>query len=359
MLAEERVFITGFPGFIAGRLLRRLARDGGRFLLLVQPQLVDAAKSEIQTIATQTGMPLSDFLILPGDITQPNLGLSPEDLRLVREQTTIVFHLAALYDLGVAEDLAQHVNVEGTHNVNELARSLSHLKHYHYISTCYVAGKRTGRIFETELQHDKGFRNFYEETKYQAEMEVERLKSELPITIHRPAVVVGDSVTGETAKFDGIYYLILYLAKWPGVLATLNIGNEDVALNLVPVDFVVEAMAALAHDPKAIGKTIQIADPAALSTRELFDNIANCLSEKKSNVTLPRWLVYRSLMLPFTPAISGLPHSAVPYFFLNQSYDTSQARELLDPYGITCPPVSSYVKTIVDYAVDHQKDSSQ
>jgi thioester reductase-like protein len=356
MLAEETVFITGFPGFIAARLLRRLARGGGRFFLLVQPSFVDVAKSEVERIAAETGTPSSDFVLLPGDITQPNLGLSAEDLRLVRDQTTIVFHLAALYDLAVAEDVARQVNVAGTHNVNELARSLPKLKHYHYVSTCYVAGKRTGRILETELQHDKGFRNFYEETKYQAELEVERLKSELPVTIHRPAVVVGDSVTGETAKFDGIYYLILYLAKWPGVLATLNIGNEDVALNLVPVDFVVDAMASLANDPKAVGKTIQLADPAPLSTRELFDAIANCLAVKKSNVTLPKWLVYSSLMLPFTPAISGLPHSAVPYFFLNQSYDTSEARQLLEPYGITCPPVRRYMKTIVDYAVDHQKN---
>src|SRR4029450_3733060 len=135
------------------------------------------------------------------------------------------------------------------------------LRHYNSVSTCYVAGKRTGRILENELRHEAGFRNYYEETKYLAEVEVEALKTELPITIHRPAVVCGDSRSGETAKYDGIYYLIFYLLQWPSVFSAFNIGNSEVALNLVPIDFVVEAMSILARDPLAIGKTVQLADP--------------------------------------------------------------------------------------------------
>jgi thioester reductase-like protein len=227
------------------------------------------------------------------------------------------------------------------------------LRHYHYVSTCYVAGKRTGRIFENELRHDAGFRNYYEETKYLAETEVEGLKSQLPITIHRPAVVCGDSHTGETAKYDGIYYLINYLLKWPSLLSNFNIGNDDVSLNLVPVDFVVEAMSALATDVKAIGTTLQLADPNPLTTRELFNLIARRLVGKEARITVPARLVESSLMLPPSPALSGLPHRGVPYFFLKQSYDTTQASQLLAPHGVTCPPFSSYVTTIVDYAMSH------
>ena len=90
---------------------------------------------------------------------------------------------------------------------------MPNLRRYNYVSTCYVAGKRKGEIRENELEHDAGFRNFYEETKYLAEIEVERLKSEFPVTIFRPSVVVGDSETGETAKYDGIYYLDSIFAK--------------------------------------------------------------------------------------------------------------------------------------------------
>ena len=355
MSSGDTVFLTGFPGFIASRLLRRLARDAVRFLLLVQPPFAERAQHELKGIAQATGRSISDFVLLSGDITEPNLGLSPVDLELARGASTIIFHLAAIYDLAVARDLGFRVNVDGTRNVNEFARSLAHLRHYHYVSTCYVAGKRTGRILETELQHEAGFRNYYEETKHRAELDVEALKSELPITIHRPAVVCGDSRSGETAKYDGIYYLIFYLLKWPSVLSTLNIGNSEVALNLVPVDFVVEAMSTVTADPLAVGKTIQLADPEPLSTRELFNSISRCISGRESLLTVPAPLVHTSLMLPLAPKITGLPHSAVPYFFIKQSYDTSESTSLLMPHGIACPPFESYVKTIVEYAVHHPK----
>lgn len=353
MPLNETIFLTGFPGFIASRLVRRLARDGGRFLLLVQPAFAERAQLELKNIADEHGRSISDFAILSGDITSPNLGMSQLDLETARAESTIAFHLAAIYDLAVERELAMRVNLEGTRNVNQFARSLLHLRQYHYVSTCYVAGKRTGRILENELKHEAGFRNYYEETKYLAELEVERLKSELPVTIHRPAVVVGDSRSGETAKYDGIYYLIHYLLKWPAVLSTFNIGNSDVALNLVPVDFVVEGMSALARDSAAIGKTIQLADPEPLSTRQLFDSISRCIVGRESRITLPAALVHTSLMLPLAPKVTDLPHSAVPYFFLKQTYDAAQAGALLKPQGISCPPFESYVQTIIDYAVRH------
>lgn len=355
MPTGETIFLTGFPGFIASGLLRRLAGEGGSFLLLVQSAFAERAQEELKKIAAHAGRCVSDFALLQGDITQPGLGLSPADLETARSQSTVLFHLAAIYDLAVARDIAMRVNVEGTRNVNQFAVSLPHLRHYHYISTCYVAGKRKGVIYENELQHDAGFRNYYEETKYLAETEVDKLKSELPITIHRPAVVCGDSHTGETAKYDGIYYLIHYLLKWPSLLSVFNIGNSDVTLNLVPIDFVVEAISALARDPLSVGKTLQLADPNPLTTRELFNTIARSLAGKEARFTLPASLVRTSLMLPLAPKITDLPHSAVPYFFLKQTYDTAQATKLLAPHGISCPPFESYVKTISDYAALHPK----
>jgi thioester reductase-like protein len=353
MRTEETVFLTGFPGFIASRLLRRLAREGGRFLLLVQPAFAERAKEELKNIAAHAGRSISDFALLPGDITQPNLGLSPEDLETARSRSTVLFHLAAIYDLAVVRATAMRVNVEGTRNVNEFARSLRGLRHYHYISTCYVAGRRTGVIFENELRHEAGFRNYYEETKYLAEIEVDELRSELPITIHRPAVVCGDSHTGETVKYDGIYYLIRYILKWPSLLSVFNIGNSAVTLNLVPVDFVVEAISALARDPLSVGKTVQLADPNPLTTRELFNTIARSIGGKEARITLPASLVKTSLMLPLSPKITGLPHAGVPYFFLKQTYNTAEGRKLLEPHGISCPPFESYAETITRYAATH------
>jgi thioester reductase-like protein len=349
---RETFFITGFPGFIADRLLERLARKDSRFILLVQPSWLDRARREVDRIANLTGRTREDFALVEGDITQPQLGLSSEAFDLAKRETTRVFHLAALYDLAVPREPAMRVNVGGTRNVIEFARSLPLLRHFHHVSTCYVAGKREGEIWETELRHDAGYRNYYEESKYLSELEVESVKNELPVTIHRPSVVCGDSRTGETVKYDGVYYLILYLMRWPS-LSSINIGNQRVSLNLVPVDFVVDAMAALAFDERAIGKTVQLSDPAPLSTAELFNAIAQSLNGKHSRITAPATWVRFFLMLPPSPKITGLPHSAVPYFFVRQLYDSSQAQTLLAPHGIKCPPFETYVDQIVDFVKAH------
>ena len=354
-MTDETIFLTGFPGFIAGRLVKRLAQDGARFLLLVQPSWAERARVDAARISVATGRPASDFRIIEGDITQPALGIDSAELEQARLETTQLFHLAAIYDLTVSHDAAVKVNVEGTRRVNEFARSLKNLRRYHYVSTCYVAGLRRGLILETELAHNAGFRNHYEETKYLAELEVDALKAELPLTIHRPSVVVGDSLTGETAKYDGIYYLIHYLRMHPRLLSLINIGNRDVRLNLVPVDFVVEAMAALAREERATGATVQLADPEPLTTHEIFDSIAHALTGRASRLTVPARLVRPSLMLPFSPRLTGLPHSGVPYFFLEQTYDTTRARELLAPHNVRCPPFSSYVRALVDFVERHPK----
>jgi len=350
---RETLFITGFPGFIANRLLERLARKNCAFILLVQPSLRTRATEEVARIAQLTGRKTAEFQIVEGDITEPGLALRPADLQLVQQQTTRVFHLAAIYDLAVPRDLALRVNPGGTRNVLELARSMPHLRQFHHVSTCYVAGRREGVILESELRHEAGYRNFYEESKYLAELEVEAAKSELPITIHRPAVVCGDSHTGETSKYDGVYYLILYLLRWPSGLSLINIGNREVSLNLVPVDFVVDAMAALAFDEKAVGKTLQLADPAPLTTADLFNAIAKSIDDRHSRITAPAPVVYRFLMLPPSPRITGLPHHAVPYFFVKQLYDSTQAQQLLAPHGIKCPRFESYVDRIIEFVRQH------
>lgn len=354
MSFDETVFITGFPGFIAGRLIQRLAAEGARFLLLVHPAFVDRARKEI-TRLVETGACERNFQILKGDITEPHLDLTAVDREKVQAETTTIFHLAAIYDLAVTRELGMRVNLDGTRNVNAFAREVPGLRRYHYVSTCYVSGKRAGVIRETDLRHDAGFRNYYEESKYLAELEVDHLKADLPITIHRPAVVCGDSRTGETAKYDGVYYLIHYLLRMPRAVSLFNIGNRRVSLNLVPVDFVVEAMAALARDERAVGKTVQFADPRPLTTYELCDVITTTIYGRSSRLTIPAPLVEFFLKLPLSPPITGLPFHGVPYFFLKQTYDVSEASQLLEPVGIECPPFSSYVANIVAFAARHPK----
>jgi nucleoside-diphosphate-sugar epimerase len=355
MALNETIFLTGFPGFIAGRLVKRLAMEGARFLLLVQPAFMERAREEVLRISAEMNAPVEAFRLIEGDITQTDLGIRPTEIESVRREATTLFHLAAIYDLAVERAPAMRVNFEGTRNVNRFALTLPALSRYHYVSTCYVAGLRKGVILETELKHSAGFRNFYEETKYLAELEVDALKNQLPVTIHRPSVVCGDSRTGETAKYDGIYYLIHYLRKLPGLLSLANIGNRQVTLNLVPVDFVVEAMTALVKDERARGETVQLADPAPLTTHELFETIARALAGRRPLFTLPAGLVRASLMLPLSQKITGLPKAGAPYFFLNQTYDTTRANRLLSTHNLRCPSFRDYAGALIEYVTRHPK----
>lgn len=355
MTLNETFFLTGFPGFIAGKLVERLAKDDANFLLLVLPDFVEKAREQIDEIVSECGVSPDRFQIIEGNITKLNLGMLPQDYERAKKETTSIFHLAAIYDLAVERDVGMLVNMEGTRNVNAFAKAVKNLRRYNYISTCYVAGKRKGLIREDELKHDKGFRNYYEESKYLAELEVEALKNDLPVTIHRPSIVVGDSKTGETPKYDGIYSVIHYLRKAPKLLSLFNIGNKKVRLNLVPIDFVVDAMAALAKDEKAIGKTLQISDPSPLTTEEICNEIGQSLAGKKSIITIPAKVVNFSLMLPFSPPITGLPHAGVPYFFLQQTYDTTISKQLLEAHGIHCPSFRSYVDNLVSFVEKHPK----
>lgn len=355
MLYRETIFLTGFPGFIAARLVERLAKPETQFYLLVQPQFIEKAIVEIENIAEATNTPLESYVIVEGDVTRPGMGIIEEDLETIQFETTDVFHLAAAYDLAVTKDVAFTVNLDGTKNVNDFVCSVKNLRRYNYVSTCYVAGKRVGDILETDLEHNAGFRNNYEETKYLAEMEVEKLKATLPVTIYRPSVVVGDSRTGETAKYDGIYYLINYLRKAPSLMRVLNVGNTQVRLNLVPVDFAVDGIAALARDKNAIGKTVALADPAPMTTAELFDVIAKDMTGRKSEFGPPVKLAEWFLNTSISPAITGLPHHAVPYFFISQTYDTKGADALLAAHGISCPRFADYVCNLLDFVEEFPK----
>src|SRR3569832_594175 len=131
MPERETFFITGFPGFIANRLLERLARQECDFILLVQPSLLGRAREEIARIAQVSSRDVEEFKFVEGDISEPRLALSDADLELVQGQTTRMFHLAAVYDLAVPEGLAMRVNGGGTRNVVELARTHPHQRHFH------------------------------------------------------------------------------------------------------------------------------------------------------------------------------------------------------------------------------------
>jgi len=175
------VFFTGFPGFLGSELLPRvLARSPEhRAVCLIQSKFVDQARSRLEHIEQSHPHLRGRIDLTVGDITESDLGL--EDYARIRDQTSEIFHLAAIYDLSVARDVAMRINVDGTRNVLDFAEGAPALRRLQYVSTCYVSGRHAGPFSEDDLYKGQSFNNYYEEAKYLAEIEVRaRIRAGLP-----------------------------------------------------------------------------------------------------------------------------------------------------------------------------------
>ncbi len=202
--------LTGFPGFIHrhARLSRKLLADDPdlKIIALVEPKMAERARA----VAEEFG---GRLVVEEGDITDPRLGLSEARYDELAGEVRRVYHLAAIYDLAVPEAIAVKVNVDGTQHIIDFCRACKSLERHHYVSTCYVAGKRKGLVKESELDEGQEFKNHYESTKYAAEVLVRDSMADIPTTVYRPGIVVGDSKTGDTQKFDGPYFILWFIYR--------------------------------------------------------------------------------------------------------------------------------------------------
>lgn len=293
--------------------------------------------------------------LVEGDITRPSLGLDVGAEGRAREATGI-WHLAAAYDLSVSREMGMRVNVEGTRHVLELAARCSDLERFHYVSTCYVSGRYSGVFAEDDLEKGQEFNNFYEETKFLAEVDVRSAaRGGLPTTVYRPAIVVGDSRTGETQKFDGPYYIIRWVLRQPGTALVPVAGDPDATrVNLVPSDFVADAIAHLSVLPHSSGRTYQLADPDPLTVTGLLDAIERATGKKVRIVPLPRhavkWAIDR---VPGVRRLTGIPSAAVDYFAHPTHYATDRATTDLAGSGLTVPAFGTYADRLVGYMRRH------
>lgn len=351
----SKVFMTGFPGFIAQRLVDRLlARDPeATFIFLIEDRMRGVADATIKGMEKPHPGFIESTEVLTGDISKPLLGLSPEEYRELCRKATHVWHLAAIYDLSVPQARAYRVNVVGTANILDLCEACEALVRLDYVSTCYVAGDRTGPVLESELDCGQGFKNHYESTKCWAEMEVRRRMDRIPTAVHRPSVVLGDSRTGETDKYDGPYFLINLLAKLPTFLPMVHIGPSKAAVNLVPVDFLVEAMAEIGQRNEALGLTIHLADPMPHQAREIMESLLSIMGFGKPLATVPTQVVEEMLGIKLVRDLVKIPQELVTYFNHAVSFDTQNQRKLLEGSGIACPDLLSYLPTLIEYVRKH------
>jgi nucleoside-diphosphate-sugar epimerase len=298
--------------------------------------------------------------LVVGDVTQSDLGLDVVERAKIHDVGE-VWHLAAVYDLAVPEAVAIKVNVDGTANVIELCQSLPKLERLQYVSTCYVSGDYAGEFPEDDLDLGQGFLNHYESTKFEAEVLVRRaMRSGLPATIYRPGIVVGDSHTGETQKYDGPYMYATYMSRLPYVALIPGVGDfEVVRAGLVPRDYVIGAMDALSGMEKSLGRTYALTDPNPPTTGEVVSILAEYLNRRPVRIPLPLGLTRAVVAhVPGLERLLGLPAEALDYLATQTTYSTTNAVADLEGTGVTCPPFASYAETLLDYMTSHPEHGS-
>ncbi len=358
---EPTVLLTGVPGFLGSALLERLlARGDGPVACLIQPQYREQAEKRATQLCHSLGLDpdTEPVRLLEGDITDPELGIGSTLKSLSSIQSC--YHLAAVYDLGVDRELAEAVNVTGTENVLDAAERLM-INRFHYVSTCYVSGRHDGLFTETDLSVGQSFNNQYEATKYRAEVLVqERMRAGLATTIYRPSIVVGDSQTGETGKYDGPYYLLRLLLRQPQLLSLgLSVLSSRTAeLNVAPQDFVIDAIDELSGRGDTVNEVYQLCDPAPLSVPDFVAALGAAMDHRVVSPPVPKPLARRLLA---GLAQIGLPADSATVDSLDHPtrYACPNTQRALAGTHIECPPFESYVDRLVAYVRDNPDVGSE
>lgn len=352
-MQARHVLISGYPGFIAKRLLRRLLAEmpRARFTLLVE----DARRVEAEADVEALGDKKKRTKIAAGDVRKMDVGLAGLEIKAL-DDVTHIFHLAAVQRVDAPPELLEAVNVEGTRNMLALAKELPKLDRFVHFSTCLVSGDREGVITEDELDVGQRFHSFYEESKMRGEKLARAAMKDLPVTIVRPSIVVGSSETGEIDRFDGVYAIAILIVTSPVSVPLPLPGPGTAPLNLVPVDFVTKAVARLSLDAAAKGGTFHIVDPNPLSARHVYELIAKRAGRK---VPKPKGLgssiASRLLKLPYIDRISARRLPQLSAFDRFVVYNCAGTLSSLDGTGIACPRFDTYVDKLMGFVTESMK----
>ncbi|MEJ2870716.1 SDR family oxidoreductase [Actinomycetospora sp. OC33-EN08] len=278
-----RYLVTGGTGFLGRAVLARLLEreDCEAVYALVRKASVEKLKRRTRDLDG------ADKLIpVTGDLSAERLGLDDGTITDLSGQVDDVLHLGAIYDVTADEEANRSANVDGTRHVVLLAAEIG-ARCIHHVSSVAVAGEHEGVFTEDDFDLGQSFGNPYHETKFAAE-KIVRDESPIAWRVYRPAIVVGDSRTGEMDKIDGPYYLmgaISALGRLPGFLRVP--APELGATNIVPVDWVADAMVRLVHAPDADGRAFHLVNPRPQPLSEIYNALAGPLGAPKLVPVLP------------------------------------------------------------------------
>jgi thioester reductase-like protein len=354
---SEHVLLTGATGYLGRYLVRDWLRNTDATLhLLVRAKPDDGAQ---ERLANSLRLVLDEaelerhrarLRVWTGDVTQLRLGLESGEYAALARLVTHVVHGAAAARFDLPLDTARATNVGGVERMLDFARAASQLRRFDYIGTAYVAGQRRGLVFETEAQRAAAYRNTYEQSKFEAEQLLRTAMTSLPITVVRPSMILGDSLTGASSSYAGFTRALRAYAA--GLLIVLP-GDPQASLDFVPVDYVTAAMLAIWRDTASVGATFHLAagPEATVTLAEVRDLMASAfglsplpiipltdfealIAGNSVNHDSPQARLIRELRL------------YAPYLTCETQFDCSHARRVA---GFGVPHPAAYFHRLADW----------
>ncbi|HEY1567743.1 MAG TPA: SDR family oxidoreductase [Solirubrobacteraceae bacterium] len=353
--ATGEVLLTGTTGFVGMELLARYLQRGDRDVItLVRADSHEGARARVDAVlenlfGAEAGEYRPRVHALAADMTAPGLGLTDAERTELAKRVTKIVHSAASVTFTLPLDEARAINLEGTRRMlelAELAREHGGLECYAHISTAFVAGDHAGAFAECDADVGQAFHNSYEQSKFEAEQLV-RSHEDLPYTILRPSIVVGDRNNGWTSAFNVLYWPLRAFARG---LFTAVPAVASAPVDVVSIDYVADAAYQLCETHCGNGATYHLtAGEHASTIAELAGLASRYFRKPVPRVVSPAEFATMTLGAAERKALEA-GSEYFPYFCMEGTFDDRETRKRLEPDGITTVPLRDYVDRLLDFA---------
>jgi NAD(P)-dependent dehydrogenase (short-subunit alcohol dehydrogenase family) len=362
-------FVTGATGFIGKRLVKKLLERKGSIVHFLIRKESEGKVDDLRAFwGVKDAKGAARAVPVFGDLTNKKLGVASDAVKALKGKVDHFYHLAAVYDLGADEESQVAVNIDGTRNTIDFAKAID-AGHFHHVSSIAAAGLYEGVFREDMFDEAENYDHPYFMTKHESE-KIVRNDCKVPWSVYRPAMVVGDSQTGEMDKIDGPYYFFKLIQRMRQLLPPWmpSIGLEGGRINIVPVDFVVDALDAISHKAGIAKKCYHLVDPVGYRVGDVLDIFSKAAHAPKMNVFvnaallgfIPRSVTKSLLALAPVRRVRnavmkdlGLPEDMLTFVNYPTRFDCRDTLAMLKGSGVECPNLKDYAWRLWDYWERH------